>query len=216
MIRLFVIDDHPVIAAGIHYDVHPSREGIRLVGSAVNVHDAVYLVNPDDLDIFILDLYIHQTIPVDNVRTLKRKFPGKKIVIYSVETSGSWVKLMIKEGVSAYISKEVNSSEFKATIIKVFNGESVFPAFEISQTASDIIGNMTANFSLQPIQKQIIRLLLSGLTIPQIADITGINGYKASNLLRKVRKQFKVKNNIELINRILQEYFGFNAGQTFL
>jgi|GEM_PF-4644640 DNA-binding NarL/FixJ family response regulator len=40
MIRIFVIDDHPVIAKGIRYMLQAERDGIKIAGIAFNVEGA--------------------------------------------------------------------------------------------------------------------------------------------------------------------------------
>src|ERR1035438_8155590 len=96
MIRLFSIDDHPVISEGLHYRIEPARDGISLVGSAANVIEAILKANPEDFDIFILDLYIPGSEPHENVRLLKKTFPNKKIIIFTCESSSMWVRSMMK------------------------------------------------------------------------------------------------------------------------
>lgn len=115
-----------------------------------------------------------------------------------------WVKAMKKEGVSGYLMKEINSSNFIEAIHKVFNGEVVFPESNSITRVSNRIPDDEYNFPLQPEQRIIIRLLIQEHTPYQIADISGINIFKMNYLLMKVRRQLKVKNNVALVAKILQ------------
>ena len=63
MIRLFVIEDHPVIVTGLRNLFRPSRDEIEIVGSASNVDDAVIEADPDVFDIFLLDLWLPDSHP---------------------------------------------------------------------------------------------------------------------------------------------------------
>ncbi|MEI6457155.1 MAG: response regulator, partial [bacterium] len=90
MIRLFVIEDHPVIVTGLRNLFRPSRDGIEVAGSASGLAEALLKATPTGLDIFILDLWLGRSKPVENVRTLRAGFPGKPIVVYTSEISSAW------------------------------------------------------------------------------------------------------------------------------
>lgn len=103
MIRLFVIDDDPYVIDGCHYRMHPARDQIKIAGSALNVNETVQKARSNDLDMFILDLHIHQTLPRNNEKILKTRFPGKPIVIFTCDFSSIWVTAMKNEGVKGYM-----------------------------------------------------------------------------------------------------------------
>ena len=213
MIRIFIIDDHPSITDSLHYSVHPSRDEIEIVGDALNVHEAVLNVKPEDLDIFILDLYIPASEPVDNIRILKRKFPDKKIIIYTGEISSRWARIMAKEGASAYLTKNLESLSVKTAILKVYNGETVFPDYMPSMPVSSLTEDPADYFSFTIIQKEVVELLFKGLTKHQIADNLGINTHKVNYLLKQIRRKLKVRNNQQLIVKILQQRTDNPSGQ---
>src|ERR1035438_9429650 len=108
MIRIFIIDDHPLISDGVHDFIHPFRDGIKLVGEALNVTEAIPRITEKDPDIILLDLYIPGSEPVENIRILKIKFPGKKIVIYTGGTSSVYSGIMADEGASGYLTKDLD------------------------------------------------------------------------------------------------------------
>jgi DNA-binding NarL/FixJ family response regulator len=207
MIRIFVIDDHPVIASGIRYILHTERDGIKIAHTALNVEEAISTMNPDDFDIIILDLYIPDTHPSDNVKKLKIKYPGKKIIIYTSETSTMWIRKMFEVGADAYITKDGNRPTLKTAIHKVFVGETVFPACLTLQDDQIGIKEFRENCQSQPLQPQqcqILSLLIDGLSVKQIAGKVNMNFFRVNNILRKTRLQFKAKNNVELAVKMVQ------------
>jgi DNA-binding NarL/FixJ family response regulator len=207
MIQLFVVDDHPIIIDGIRSLTLPRINGIEIIGSSLNVHEAISNPNINNADIIILDLYIPNSFPLDNVRSLRNKFHSKKIIIFTIETSCIWIKKMFNEGVNAYLFKDISESEFLLTITKVHNGEIIFP-LDIHYAHDDSFYKITKpEFSgiLSSIQLRIIKSLCNGLTIKQIAEIEGINSFSVDYQLKKVRKQFNVKNNVELIAELVKD-----------
>ena len=83
MIRLFVIEDHPVIVTGLKNTFRPSRDEIEVAGSASSVDEALLKADAMDFDIFLLDLWIPNAHPQLNVKRIKDNFKGKPIVIFT-------------------------------------------------------------------------------------------------------------------------------------
>jgi DNA-binding NarL/FixJ family response regulator len=199
MIRLFVIDDHPLILDGIQTNVNPQQDQIEIVGVALNMHQAIQLLAINDVDIILLDLYLPDSFPLNNVRILKNKFKGKKIIIFTSETSGIWVEAMKNEGVNAYLTKLQSASKLKEAIINVFNGDLIFPPWaDKIDLSSKEEEHQTGQF-LTPVQRCMIQLLCDGFTAKEIADFLDINIFRVNYVFKKIRRTYNVKNNVELI-----------------
>ena len=206
MIRLFVIEDHPVIVTGLKNLFRPSRDEIEVVGNAFNVDDAVKRANPDAFDIFLLDLWLPDAHPLLNVKKLKENFQGKPIVIFTSEDSSSWQRKMFEAGVMAYMLKSTNKIEIKLTLEKVIRGQIVFsgmvePDYErkLSSVLSGQKYHLTAN------QQELVILLSQGLTQQQIADIKKTSVSTVEKTLKHVRERCDAKNNAELVKILLEK-----------
>jgi DNA-binding NarL/FixJ family response regulator len=206
MIRLFVVEDHPVIVTGLRNLFRPSLDEIEIMGSSSNVDDAVLHANPATFDIFLLDLWLPDSHPLLNVKKLKDHFPGKPIVIFTSEESSSWQRKMFEAGVMAYLLKSTNKSEIKTTLEKVIKGQIVFsglvePDYE-KKLAAVLSGQ---KYHLTPNQQELVILLSSGLTQQQIADKKLISVSTVEKTLKHVREKCDAKNNAELVRILLEK-----------
>jgi len=208
-----VIDDHAIVLDGIHWRIHPSRDKIKVVGSAKSVLEAVKLFGPEDFDIFLLDLYLPTTVPLESVRILKNRFPSKKIIIYTCESASVWVTLMKKAGVAGYLPKDIEATHFKKAILAVFNGETSFPDCSIQLPPLNHSLEMEDSYHLAPLQKIILQLLMQGLCVEQIVGHLEIDKIKINYILKKSRIQFNVKNNVALVAKILRHDTGLMFDQ---
>jgi len=206
MIRLFVIEDHPVIVTGLKNLFRPSRDEIEIVGSTSNVDDAITRADPDTFDLFLLDLWLPDTHPLLNVKKLKDHFHGKPIVIFTSEESSSWQRKMFEAGVMAYLLKSNNKVEIKSTLEKVFKGQIVFsglvePNYE-KKLASVLSGQ---KYYLTSNQQELAILLSTGLNQQQIADAKRTSVSTVEKTLKLVREKFDAKNNAELVKILLEK-----------
>jgi DNA-binding NarL/FixJ family response regulator len=123
MLNVFVIEDHPVIVAGLKSIFHLSADGIKITGNAESVDNLIGRKDHVVVDLILLDLYLPGSLAGDNVRKLKSAFPGKPIVVYTSEDSDTWKKKMAGYGVNAYITKNATKEDILVTLKKAGKGE---------------------------------------------------------------------------------------------
>ena len=200
MIRLFIIEDHiTVIVSSLRYLFRPKRDGIIVTGYAETVEDTIASADPDSVDLFILDLYIPGHLPIENIRKLKKHFPGKPIAIYTSETSASWREKMMDEGAFTYITKDSPRYKLKLAIQHAARGELFFfGQKESNEIESPGDNSVSIRNNISPIQHEIVKLIAEGLTHKEISEQLGISRSMIEKVLRNLRKSFKAKNNIEL------------------
>lgn len=205
MIRLFVIEDHPIIVQGLKNIFRPKRDGIEIVGSAGSIKELIDKCDPDTLDIFTLDLWLGEENPVDNVRLLMAHFPNKPIVILTSEESQIWKRKMILAGVKGYIIKHATKSEFKMVFEKVMKGATFLSGTFRSKDNTILRDTLVYNDDPLPEkQRRIVSLLSEGLTHKEIAHQMGNCVSTIDKAASKLRIRFSAKTNAELI-KILTE-----------
>jgi DNA-binding NarL/FixJ family response regulator len=206
MIRLLVIDDHdPVIVGGLKRMFFPKRDGIRVACYARSVQEACEKFIADCFDIIILDLWLENRLPIENIKTLQAKFPGKAIVIYTAEDGFCWIKAMMENGAFAYVIKSARRNELEIAIIKASKGEKCIPAkfIEAQQTFHLFPDADTGSERLTPLERDILCSLTVGMSHKEIAARFGVSSSFIERVLKSLRKQNHAKNNIELISLLL-------------
>jgi len=188
-----------VIVSSLRYLFRPKRDGIIVSGYAETVEETIVSADPDSIDLFILDLYIPGHLPLENIRKLKKHFPGKPIAIYTSETAASWREKMMDEGALTYITKDSPREKLKLAIHQAARGELFFYGQKESnenETHEDI--SVSIRNDITPVQLEIVKLLSMGLTHKEISSQIGISRSLIEKILKTLRKSFNAKNNIEL------------------
>jgi two-component system invasion response regulator UvrY len=200
MIRLFVIEDHPVIVSGLRSMFRPLRDGIEVGGSSGNVKDVPEFGESASFDLFILDLWLGESDPIENIKDLRQRFPEKPVIVYTSEISSLWQRKMITAGARAYLIKTGVKSEIRAAIEKVMAGGSVFsipfqPVADAAQKKPSAVipDGITENHI------EIIRMVSMGYPLSRIAEETGTSYNNIAKTLVRIRKVFGAENNPGLI-----------------
>jgi DNA-binding NarL/FixJ family response regulator len=201
MIRVFIIEDHPWIIDGLKYKFRSSRDKIEIIGNASKISEVLDNVKDEDFDLFILDLWLSESDPIDNVKKLQGKFLHKPIVIFTYEKSPFWKQQMFDLGVKAYLNKDIEKRELKAALHQVARGEIVFS--DISFLKDEFSGKSHAlqpNIILKPSEKEIFLLLSRGVSQKAIANLQHRSQSAIEKVIRKVKVQYNVNSTSELIH----------------
>ncbi|MEZ5122840.1 MAG: response regulator transcription factor [Solirubrobacterales bacterium] len=87
MIRVLVVDDHPVVRAGLEA-VLRAEPGIVPIGAAVGPHDALALVRRARPDVVLLDVHLGPHNGLDVCRQLRSEPRPPAVLIISANVDG--------------------------------------------------------------------------------------------------------------------------------
>jgi DNA-binding NarL/FixJ family response regulator len=205
MIRLFIIEDHPIIITGLRNTFRPSRDGIEIIGSANNVDEAIIKADPASFDIFLLDLWIPGYNPLRNVKKIKEQFPGKPVVMFTSEESTLWQRKMFEAGAMAYLFKSAEKNEIRLTLEKVTKGMTVFSGtIEPEREQIFQAGFADPKYLLTKNQKEYVVFLSNGLTQQEIAKKKSLSLSTVEKTIKNIRKKCSARNNTELVKILLE------------
>ena len=204
MIKIFIIEDHPVTIAGLRNFFRPSRCSINVTRTAININEALMIENPSSFDIIFLDLYLPSGNPIENYVKIAERYPLKPIVIYSGENSIYWQRTMYKLGCKGFLNKNSDKCTIEDTLRRVMNGEIVYST-EIKeyQTKRSIEGYKDSKYSLTIDQQEIVKLFIEGMSPKEIACEMKKNVSCINKTLKKIMEKFEALSNADLIRTIL-------------
>jgi DNA-binding NarL/FixJ family response regulator len=202
MIRIFIIEDHITITqAGFRNLFRPGRDQIDITGAATSIEETLKNADPENTDLFILDLWLPDANPLENIRLLREHFPGKGIIIYTSESSALWKRRMIKAGALAYILKSAERADIKTAIEKAYIGETYFSGtFESTELDEIIREPNIENKKISPAQKEIVRMIKEGYKHKEIAKVIGVSTSRIEKILSALRSDYHVANNFQLVS----------------
>lgn len=200
MIRLYIIDDHYLIIEGLYSSFDPESDEFKVVGGSLNIPDALKKISLKKVDIILLDLFINQADPNVNVKLIRKTFPNIPVVILSQESSLLWQVEMFRHGVKAYINKMEDKAEMRQKLLNVSKGETMMP----NEVVEIIMkGDHKGSAIISPENKRILSLLLQGLSAKEIALKMYQSESSIEKKLKRNREVYKVRNNYELIIKLL-------------
>ena len=120
--RVLIVEDHPVVCAGLMQLVN-SQPDLACIGTADNIADARRLVEECEPDLTILDLRLKAGDALDFIKTLRVEHPEVKVLVLSQYDELLFAERAFRAGASGYIMKENATDELLRAIRKVLAGE---------------------------------------------------------------------------------------------
>jgi DNA-binding NarL/FixJ family response regulator len=208
-----LVDDHQIIRDGIK-QLLTHEEDIKVVAEASNVKEALRFLVTMRPNILMTDLSMPNGSGFDLIKEVSANFPDVKVVVLSMHVEEAYIRKAIELGVSGYMPKDISKYELVEAIQSVSKGEMYF-----SSTVSKVMMNnmvkkvrkneqaAQATARLTQREKEIVKLLLDGLSSPEIAEKLFISHRTVENHRANIMGKLKVRNTIELVKKVLENEF---------
>lgn len=201
-IRVFIVDDHPMIRAGLAAMIRAESD-LLLVGEAANGADALLQVPISMPDVVMMDLIMPQMDGIDATAALHKRLPKTKFVILTSMVDPQEVNRAIDAGASGYFLKNASSHELVGMIHAVHEGRRVL-APEVTDAMIAARQQHAPMDSLTPREQELLALMACGHNNQDIATELNIAlptvKFHVSNILSKMQ----VDNRTEAVLKALK------------
>ena len=198
MIRVFIVDDHPVVIEGIH-SLLQNEKDIAWVGQAMNAASCLGFFVNNTADVVLMDISMPGMDGVELCAVMKEKYPGVFILGLSTFNQGLYIKKMMENGASGYILKN-SSKEELITAIHSVNDGSIFFSGEVGQALEEYQKYSKTKLPLlTPREKEVLELIAEGYTNPQIAEKIFLSQFTVDSHRKNLLAKLNVKNTAMLI-----------------
>ncbi len=203
MIRVFIVDDHPVVIEGIH-SLLQNEKDIEWAGHAMNASSCFgYFVN-NTADVLLMDISMPGMDGVELCKIMNEKYPGIFILGLSTFNQGLYIKKMMENGASGYILKNSSKEELLKAIHTVNNG-GIFFSGEAGEALKEYQKSSTQLPELSPREKEILALIAEGFTNPQIAEKIFLSPFTVDSHRKNLLAKLNVKNTASLIRLAVEK-----------
>ena len=167
MIRILVVDDHPVVREGL-VALLEDEPDFQVAGSVGSAEEALTLGAELRPDVILLDLELPGMDGVEAIPRLAATTPAARILVLTAYDTDERVLGSVKAGARGYLLKGASGREIAQAIRAVHAGES----YLASRVAAKVLTQVRAprrSTSLSARERTVVRLVADGLSSKQIA-----------------------------------------------
>lgn len=198
-IRLFVVDDHPVVRKGVE-SMFDCEADIEVVGSAASAQEAMKRVPALQVDVLLTDLRMEGMSGDELITELHKTCPGIQAAVLTNFHSDEDIFRAMRAGVKAYLLKSAPMEEVIDVVRRVYAGERWIPP-HIAQQLADRV----ARDQLSTRELEILQLIANGMKNREIADALCISQHTVRNHVNNVLEKLDSRDRTEAVTIALRQ-----------
>jgi DNA-binding NarL/FixJ family response regulator len=214
MIRVFLVDDHPIVRDGIR-SLLEREPGLEVVGTAGNGQELLDQLPDTPTDLVLIDVNMPVLDGYATTLRLREEFPDVKILSLSMLVEELYIGRMLNAGASGYLLKSSGKEEIIHGIRTVMDGRH-FLCSEIGLAMLRKVlewssggGTPAAAAHKSPLlskrEMEVLQLIAEGLTNAEIADQLFTSKRTVETHRQNILEKTQAKNTAALVKIALAD-----------
>lgn len=207
MIRILIIDDHPLIRDGIKTMLNDEAD-VQIIGACKTAAEALDFLAHQEPDIILLDISLPDMDGLTLCEKIRADRKSVKIIGLTSTNEAGIIAGLLQRGGNGYLLKNMERSELLTAIQSVLNGkiflsaaanEKILEQFQQGNSKDDGKPLLTRR------EKEIVQLLADGLKGPQIAEKLFLSPLTVETHRKNLFRKFNA-NSVQLLIKIARDY----------
>lgn len=200
MIRIVVVDDHPMFRSGLIQAVTVDGD-ISAVGEGGSAAEAVELVAALRPDVLLLDAQMADD-GLERIPDIVHAHPETRIVVVTASEDENDIARAVEAGVSGYVLKGTTGSDMRSIVRLVNTGENVIPKDMFGRLLGMLRDKSVAEgqegvAKLSKQETQVLQFLALGLSNREIGERLDITERTVKFHLSNTFSKLHVRNRVE-------------------
>jgi two-component system invasion response regulator UvrY len=203
--RILIADDHTIIRKGLTQILLEEFPDAKIVEVA-DGSELVKQARSGKWDIIISDLSMPGRNGLETLKQIKEEFPKQSVLILSMHPEDQYAIRVLRAGAAGYLNKEGAPEELIKAVRQILEGRRYISAAVAEKLAEDLNQDSTKALheTLSDREFHVLRLISSGKTVSEIADILSLSVATVSTYRARILMKMNMKTNAELTHYAIE------------
>lgn len=161
MIRVMIVDDHPVVREGLT-GMLLAESDLTVVGAAGSGAEAVALNRLAQPDVILMDLRMPGMDGLRATRDILAETPGRRVVVLTTYDTDADIVRAVEAGAAGYLLKDASRADLAGAIRAAARGETVLAPSVAGKLVHHVRGPAPPALSTREVE--VLRLVARGKT----------------------------------------------------
>lgn len=205
MIRVTLVDDHPIVRRGLK-DTLSAEADIVVVGEAARSEEVLAALSASPCDVVLLDISLPGRGGLDVLKDIRRSFPDVRVLVVSTHDESQYAVRAMRAGAAGYLTKTSPPEELVRAVRQLMR---------TGRYINEEVGAALAQFAqddrpgppherLSDREHEVLRLLTAGKTISDIASELSLSVKTVSTYRSRLVEKLAVRTTSDLVRYALQ------------
>lgn len=208
MIRLLVVDDHPIVRAGL-VTMLGRREGLQVIGEASDGLEAIAQAQALNPDVILMDMQMPRCNGVEAIRQIKAAQPQVQVIVLTTYDDDELIWSGIQAGAKGYLLKDAPLDDLFRAIQTVATGQSLLQPSVAAKLMERISGGgaprpVEQTEPLTDREKEILALMARGSANKEIGTALFISDNTVKTHISHIFQKLEVGDRTEAVTKALR------------
>jgi two-component system, NarL family, invasion response regulator UvrY len=205
MRKVLIVDDHEVVRDGVKRLLE-EQPGAVTCGEAGTPDEALEMALLGEWDAVVLDLSFAGKSGLEVLKELKQLRPRLPVLVLTMHSEEQYARRVFKAGAAGFITKDSPRAELSKAIHKVMEGGKYLSPAMAERLVADLERGVDRppHETLSDREFQVMRLIASGKTLSEIADLLALSDKTISTYRGRVLEKMGMRTNAELTYYAIQ------------
>ncbi|GAB1515708.1 response regulator [Actinophytocola sp. KF-1] len=161
MIRVMLVDDHPVVREGLR-GMLEAEPDLAVVAEAGSGEEAVAVARTVDADVILMDLRMRDLDGVGATARILAEHPSTKVVVLTTYETDADILRAVEAGAAGYLLKDASRADLANAIRAAARGETVLAPSVAGRLVNRVRGPVRQSLSAREVE--VLRFVAKGLT----------------------------------------------------
>jgi DNA-binding NarL/FixJ family response regulator len=207
MIRILVVDDHPVVREGL-VAIIEAQDDMTVVGEAGDGAQAIAIYKAAKPDVVLMDLSMPGTDGVQAIEGMRAFDSDARVVVLTAYDTAERILRAVEAGARGYLLKGAPRDEiFRAVRVVNLGGSLLEPAVagKLLSRVGDILRGGTSEEELTPREQDVLNLMARGFRNKEIAFELHITERTVKFHANAIYRKLDVGGRTEAVSKALQK-----------
>ena len=204
MIRILLVDDHPIVRHGIR-TLLTDRIRDAFIAEAGDADTALRQIEHADWDVVLLDISLPGPSGLDLLKYLRREYPEVPVLVVSMHPASQFARRALGAGALGYLTKDSPPEDFVTAIEHARTGRRYVgndPSRDLLRWRPD--APALPHESLSDREYQVLRLLGAGHSVSDIARALDLSVKTVSTYRARVLEKLGMRGTAELMRYAIE------------
>jgi DNA-binding NarL/FixJ family response regulator len=203
MIRILLVDDHPVVRHGIRQILIDGLKSVT-VGEASDVRGAMASIRAGGWDVVVLDLTMPGESGLDLLKEIRREDLSLPVLVLSMHPAAQFARRVLAAGAAGYLTKDSAPTELIQAIEQLRRGRQYLGSHAHQYHRRALDAERAPHDALSDREYQVLRMIGSGRTVSEIAGALGLSVKTVSTYRTRLLEKLQMRTNAELMRYAIE------------